>query len=143
MLSWDEAISRIDEYAGRPDDELDADGLMPPTMAAVAAARREAGVSRDRGDEPPLRVVPDGEGGIQFEWRRPGRIAVVKARIAGKLKAPSRKARHEDYKKRLAEFEARLEEIQNAWRDAPDLERAAAHAAIDKLDAVGVPLGGV
>ena len=73
----------------------------------------------------------------------PGRIATVRVRIAGKLKAPSRKARHEDYKKRLAEFDARLEEITNAWNDAPDLERAAAHAAIDKLDAVGVPLGGV
>ena len=73
----------------------------------------------------------------------PGRIAVVRARIAGKLKAPSRKARHEDYKKRLAEFDVRLEEIQNAWQEAPDLERAAAHSAINKLDAVGVPLGGV
>ena len=73
----------------------------------------------------------------------PARIAQNRVRIEMKLKAPSRSARHADYKKRLKEYDARLATIQAAWNDAPDRERAAAHAAIDELDAVGRPRGGV
>ena len=73
----------------------------------------------------------------------PARIAQARARIEMKLAAPSRSARHADYKKRIKEFDARLATIQTAWNDAPDVTRAAAHAAIDQLDAVGRPRGGV
>ena len=73
----------------------------------------------------------------------PNRIAVVRARIEMKLEAPSRSARHADYKKRLKEYDVRLLQITKAWTDAPDITRAAAHVAINKLDAFGEPRGGV
>ncbi len=73
----------------------------------------------------------------------PPRIAQNRARIETKLAAPSRSARHADYKKRLAEYDARLLTIAKAWTDAPDTTRASAHAAIDQLDALGNTRGGV
>ena len=73
----------------------------------------------------------------------PPRIAQNRVRIEMKLQAPSRSARHGDYKKRLEEYDVRLLQITKAWTDAPDLTGAAAHSAIDKLDAVGEPRGGV
>ena len=73
----------------------------------------------------------------------PGRIARCRARIEMWLAAPSRSARHADYKKRLEEYDARLLVISKAWTDAPDVTRASAHAAIDQLDAHGEPRRGV
>ena len=73
----------------------------------------------------------------------PPRIAQNRARIEIKLQAPSRSARHGDYKKRLEEYNVRLLQITKAWTDAPDITRAAAHVAINKLDAFGNLRGGV
>ena len=73
----------------------------------------------------------------------PSRIAQARARIETRIAAPSQSARHEDYKKRLNEYDVRLLQITKAWTDAPDVTRAAAHVAINQLDALGSPRGGV
>ena len=73
----------------------------------------------------------------------PARIAAVRVRIKMRLADQSASARHTDYKKRLKEYDARLQAITKAWTDAPDITRASAHVAINKLDAFGNPRGGV
>ena len=54
---------------GKDPDALADDGLVPPSKAIIHSACRLAMYLRDKGWPGPLRVVPDGEGGITFERR--------------------------------------------------------------------------
>jgi hypothetical protein len=54
---------------GRDPDRFDADETVPPSRPTIYAARCVANKLRDRGSPAPLRVVPDGDGGIAFEFR--------------------------------------------------------------------------
>ena len=79
---WQEIIdSKLIEW-GRDPKELADDDLVPPTPAAVDSAVQEAQVWRDARESDdefvplPQWVVPNGDGGIVFEWRE-GSIARV------------------------------------------------------------------
>jgi hypothetical protein len=47
---------------------LEDDGVSPPSAIAIHLASRLALILRDRGQRAPTRIVPDGSGGISFEW---------------------------------------------------------------------------
>jgi len=66
---WDRVIfSQLVEW-GKDPDALADDGLVPPSEAIIHLACTWAMKFRDQGAPGPLRVVPDGEGGICFERR--------------------------------------------------------------------------
>lgn len=62
----------IDDYLiewGRDPSQLADEDLIPPSEDMIRYASRIAIALRNAGWPPPLRVVPDGEGGITFERR--------------------------------------------------------------------------
>lgn len=62
----------IDDYLvewGRDPRQLEDEDIVPPSVAVITLASQIAMKLRDEGCPPPLRVVPDGEGGITFERR--------------------------------------------------------------------------
>lgn len=67
---WEGIINdRLVEW-GRNPQTFDEDDLVPPTADAIRKACKLATCYRDDGGVPPaLRVLPDGDGGIVFEWR--------------------------------------------------------------------------
>jgi hypothetical protein len=54
---------------GRDPDQFDAGEIVPPSRPIIYAARRVADKLCELGSPAPLRVVPDGDGGIAFEFR--------------------------------------------------------------------------
>lgn len=52
---------------GRNPSLLEEDDLIPPTQAALDRARRIIAEMMSTGQPAPMRVVPDGDGGIGFE----------------------------------------------------------------------------
>lgn len=52
---------------GRNPSQLAEDGLIPPSANALAVACQVAQFLRDHDQDAPLRVVPNGDGGIVFE----------------------------------------------------------------------------
>lgn len=66
---WQHVIDDVLIEWGRDLGELEDDGLIPPTHASLSKAIECAAVFRDKGAFPPLRTVPTGDGGIQFERR--------------------------------------------------------------------------
>jgi hypothetical protein len=52
-------------------EELDEDGLEPPSAEIFPLVEEVALVLKEQGVDPPLRIVPNGEGGVMFEWRHP------------------------------------------------------------------------
>lgn len=66
---WDAVIDTLLDWLKHP-DELDYEEIIPPSRTIIGRACDIASWLRSRGSTPPLRVVPDGEGGISFEVRR-------------------------------------------------------------------------
>lgn len=65
--AWQDVVDyQLLEWANHPLD-LEEDGIRTPTHAAIVAACALARQMRDEGKVAPLRVVPDGDGGIVFE----------------------------------------------------------------------------
>lgn len=60
-----ERLKALEQYPA----ELDEEGLEPPSAEVLPLVEQVALVLRDHGVDPPLRVVPNGEGGVVFEWR--------------------------------------------------------------------------
>ncbi len=68
--AWQEVIDhRLIDW-GRNPSQLDDDGIIPPSAAAIQGAIRFAEMMRDTGQPPPTRIVPSGEGGVVFELVR-------------------------------------------------------------------------
>ena len=67
---WERIINdRLVEWGHNP-PPFDEDGLVPPTADVIGKACKLATRYRDdAGFVPALRVLPDGDGGIVFEWR--------------------------------------------------------------------------
>ena len=82
-LRWQDIIDKKLIEWGRNPEELADDDLVPPSHAAVDSAVRKAQEWRDareydNGFVPsPQWVVPNGDGGIVFEWREESTSAVV------------------------------------------------------------------
>ena len=70
--SWDRAIDRLIEWRRDP-SVLEDDDFVVPSRATLHAAIQIASSLQQSQAPPPLRVVPDGEGGISFE-RRDGQL---------------------------------------------------------------------
>jgi hypothetical protein len=69
---WQSVIDQKLIEWGRDPGQLAEDELIPPTRAAVARAVKIARDLRDREWPPPLRAVPDGDGGVVLErWAGP------------------------------------------------------------------------
>ena len=68
----------------------------------------------------------------------PQRVALARQKLTKKLAGGVKPERHDDYRARLAEYDARLQEIHEVWMTAPDEERAAAHAAINEYTSDGL-----
>lgn len=66
---WNQIIDKHLVEWGRNPSRFDPDEIVPPSPFIVAAACRVAMRLREAGWAAPLRVVPDGDGGIAFERR--------------------------------------------------------------------------
>lgn len=68
-LGWQTIIDDcLVEWGKNPSGLADED-LVPPSVEIIDLACKAAMEFRDQAVPPPLRVVPDGEGGISFEFR--------------------------------------------------------------------------
>lgn len=66
---WERMINSFLIPWGQDPSLLDDDENTPPSTRIIQLAARVAIEFRDADDPAPLRVVPDGEGGISFEWQ--------------------------------------------------------------------------
>lgn len=66
--NWGTCIDRLLAWWENPESAGDEDGFLPPSRDAIHAALQLARVYRDF-LPPPMRVAPDGEGGLAFERR--------------------------------------------------------------------------
>jgi hypothetical protein len=66
---WERIINEYLVEWGRDPSQLEDEGVTPPSLEIITLASKIAMELRDRCCPPPLRVVPDGEGGIAFEQR--------------------------------------------------------------------------
>jgi hypothetical protein len=67
--AWQTLIEETLKEWQRDPGALDEDDLEPPTLAILPVVIEVAKALRDNSVDPPLRVVPNGEGGVVFEWR--------------------------------------------------------------------------
>ncbi len=69
LEGWSRTINAINSMnrRARLDDEIEW-----PSDVVMEKSRRIAELLRQHGQVPPMRVVPDGIGGLSFEWRLPG-----------------------------------------------------------------------
>lgn len=68
--AWNEIIDHKLIEWGRNPEALEDDECEPPTKIAIQMAIEEARLRSDKGDVHPTRVVPDGDGGLAFEFIR-------------------------------------------------------------------------
>ena len=82
-LRWQEIIDKKLVEWGRDPRQLADDDLVPPSLAAVDLAVQKAQAWRDARESDgefvssPQWVVPNGDGGIVFEWREGSTAAVI------------------------------------------------------------------
>ena len=74
--AWGSVIDQLLDWWGNPQELADAD-FLPPSKKLIEKVCRLAVDSRDRQLESPLRVVPDGDGGISFERRSGSRFETI------------------------------------------------------------------
>jgi hypothetical protein len=68
---WDKMMDdKLLSWFGPHVDERDEDGLEWPSRASLASAYNLAKALRGSGAPAPSGVVPNGEGGVAFEWRQ-------------------------------------------------------------------------
>jgi len=67
-LGWSRIIDLLLEWWEDPEQLADED-IVPPSRSLIELACRTAATLSDQGLAPPLRAVPDGDGGISFEQR--------------------------------------------------------------------------
>lgn len=66
-MEWDNVIDDQLTWWGINPSQLEDDGIDAPSREIIGLACRVAYAMRDGDTPPPLRVVPDGDGGIVFE----------------------------------------------------------------------------
>lgn len=65
---WSDVINQLLDWLRNPQDLADED-FLPPSRDLIKMVCAIAAASRDDQLSSPLRVVPDGDGGISLEWR--------------------------------------------------------------------------
>ena len=68
-VGWACVIDKLLDWLQNP-QELADDDFVPPSTDLIKKACNIAVAFRDEQLPSPLRIVPDGDGGISFEWRR-------------------------------------------------------------------------
>jgi hypothetical protein len=66
--AWDRLELQLADWEQHP-DELEDEGIEAPNQKSVALLREVCLALQRMGVEPPLRLVPNCEGGAVFEWR--------------------------------------------------------------------------
>ena len=68
--AWQRLIDeKLIEWGRHPEQFEDEDGYEAPRADNLVRATEFIAFCRDQGVSPPLRMAPDGAGGIVFEWR--------------------------------------------------------------------------
>lgn len=68
--AWQRLIDEeLIEWGRHPEQFQDEDGYKAPSAENLIRATELVAYCRDRGVVPPLRMAPDGEGGIIFDWK--------------------------------------------------------------------------
>jgi hypothetical protein len=68
--AWQRLIDdNLIEWGRHPEQFEDEDGYKAPTADNLVRATEFIAFCRDRALIPPLRMAPDGEGGIVFQWK--------------------------------------------------------------------------
>ena len=69
-IAWQRLIDeKLIEWGRHPERFEDEDGYKAPGADILAQATKLVAYCRDHGVLPPLRMAPDGEGGIIFDWK--------------------------------------------------------------------------
>ncbi len=83
--AWQRLIDeKLDDWSIRP-EQFDEEGVKAPTRKALWEALYFSVFFRNDNVEPPLRVAPDGSGGIAFEWRKGNEFDTVEIDANGKM----------------------------------------------------------
>lgn len=69
----------------RDPQQLEDDGLKAPTAEIISLASEFARFCAGHTVDPPLRIVPDGSGGIAFEWKLGAHFAAVELHADGRM----------------------------------------------------------
>lgn len=68
--AWQRLIDeKLIEWGRHPEQFEDEDGYKPPKADNLVRATEFIAFCRDHGVAPALRMAPDGEGGIVFDWK--------------------------------------------------------------------------
>lgn len=68
--AWQRLIDeKLIEWGRHPEQFEDEDGYKAPTAETLVRATELFAYCRDRGVLPPLRLAPDGEGGLVLDWK--------------------------------------------------------------------------
>ncbi|KKK71204.1 hypothetical protein LCGC14_2916260, partial [marine sediment metagenome] len=65
--SWADVINKAKEWK-KDLSQLEDEDVQPPNIETVDKAIELAGIYSKLGYEPPIRVLPTGDGGVAFEW---------------------------------------------------------------------------
>ena len=84
--AWQRLIDeKLIEWGRHPEQFEDEDGYKAPKADNLVRATEFSAFCRDHGVAAPLRIAPDGEGGIVFEWtHNPPYYYYVEIRLDGK-----------------------------------------------------------
>src|ERR1017187_7065518 len=67
--TWQRLIDeKLSDWARHPEQFEDEDGYKAPTADNLVRAAEFISCCRDHGIAPALRMAPDGDGGVVFEW---------------------------------------------------------------------------
>ena len=69
QATWQRVLNTLAVWKQDP-HELEDEGVEAPVPSAVSLASAVASLMRSRQIEPPGTVVPNGDGGLVFRWRR-------------------------------------------------------------------------
>jgi hypothetical protein len=67
--AWQRLIDEKLIEWGRHPEQFEGDGYKAPSADNLVRATELVAYCRDKGVLPPLRMAPDGEGGIMFDWK--------------------------------------------------------------------------
>ena len=83
---WQKLVDTLADWERDPDD-LEDEGVEPPDVPAIRLASDLAEMMRDRNIEPPGRKVPNGDGGLLFQWRSDQTTWTVEFDIDGSVES--------------------------------------------------------
>jgi hypothetical protein len=83
---WQTVLAQLASWKSNPNQVAD-EGVLPPLTALLASAENVAEVLLARGVEPPDNLLTNGDGGIVFRWRLPGRTWSIELDVDGSIES--------------------------------------------------------